>query len=190
MPKISVFLGDITTSTDDAIVNAANPALLGGSGVDGAIHRVAGPALRQYCAQQVPELSPGNRCPPGHVVVTPGFGLPAKYVYHTVGPIYPAGRLPAFSGESISTKEEADKILEQCLRQALTIAENNGIKSISFPAISCGIYGCDISTFTRLAQKVVTSKPWALEEINFVLFFPADLREFLSLWYPDNFLAN
>jgi O-acetyl-ADP-ribose deacetylase (regulator of RNase III) len=127
MPII-VEQSDITRAHVDAIVNAANPSLLGGGGVDGAIHRAAGPALLKAC-QALPESSPGMRCPTGEVRITSGFALPARYVIHTVGPIWHGGH----SGEAA--------LLEQCHRRAMQLLRDHGLRSIAFPAISCGVYG-------------------------------------------------
>ncbi len=121
-------VADITTLAVDAIVNAANPGLLGGGGVDGAIHRAAGPALLAAC-RALPEVRPGVRCPTGQAVITPGFELPARHVIHTVGPVWHGGR----DGEP--------ELLAQCYRHSLQLAHAQGLRSVAFPAISCGVYG-------------------------------------------------
>lgn len=126
--SLSVITADITTLRVDAIVNAANPALLGGGGVDGAIHRAAGPGLLRAC-RAISEVRPGVRCPPGEARITPGFNLPADWVIHTVGPIWHGGT----QGESA--------LLAQCYRHALQLLRAHGLHSIAFPAISCGVYG-------------------------------------------------
>lgn len=125
---IAVTHADITTLQVDAVVNAANPGLLGGGGVDGAIHRRAGPALLQAC-RVLPEVRPGMRCPVGEARITPGFALPARHVIHTVGPIWHGG----------SRGEAA--LLESCYRQSLRLLRQWRLRSIAFPAISCGVYG-------------------------------------------------
>ena len=125
---ITTIIADITGIRVDAIVNAAAPALLGGGGVDGAIHRAAGPALLQAC-RQLPEIRPGVRCAIGEARITPGFELPARYVIHTVGPIWHGGD----SGEPL--------LLSQCYRRSLRCLREQGLRSIAFPAISCGVYG-------------------------------------------------
>jgi O-acetyl-ADP-ribose deacetylase (regulator of RNase III) len=125
---ISTVTADITTLRVDAIVNAANPALLGGGGVDGAIHRAAGPGLLRAC-RALAEVVPGVRCPPGEARITPGFNLSAAWVIHTVGPIWHGGTL----GEST--------LLAQCYLHALQLLRAHGLHSIAFPAISCGVYG-------------------------------------------------
>jgi O-acetyl-ADP-ribose deacetylase (regulator of RNase III) len=125
---IQVIHADITRLTVDAIVNAANPGLLGGGGVDGAIHRAAGPALLQTC-RALPEIAPGVRCPTGEARITPGFALPARWVIHTVGPIWHGG-----------TRDEA-QLLERCHRNSLQLLREQRLHTIAFPAISCGVYG-------------------------------------------------
>ena len=118
---IKIIQGDITTLAVDAIVNAANQVMLGGGGVDGAIHRVAGRELYEACLK-VPEVRPGVRCPTGEARITPGFRLPAKFVIHTVGPVYRDGR-----------HGEPEK-LAACYRNSLALAAENGCKSIAFSA--------------------------------------------------------
>ena len=125
---IKIIQGDVTTLAVDAIVNAANQVMLGGGGVDGAIHRAAGRELYEACLK-VPEVRPGVRCPTGEARITPGFKLPAKFVIHTVGPVYRDGQ-----------HGEPDK-LAACYRNSLALAAENGCKSIAFPCISTGIYG-------------------------------------------------
>ncbi|TAL91896.1 MAG: O-acetyl-ADP-ribose deacetylase [Rhodanobacter sp.] len=125
---LKIITADITTLRVDAIVNAANPGLLGGGGVDGAIHRAAGPALLQAC-RQLPESTPGVRCRTGEARITPGFDLPAHYVIHTVGPVWHGGT----QGEPL--------LLERCYRNALRLLREHGLRTIAFPAISCGVYG-------------------------------------------------
>jgi O-acetyl-ADP-ribose deacetylase len=125
---ISVITADITQLALDAIVNAANPGLLGGGGVDGAIHRAAGPALLAAC-RALPEVTPGVRCPTGEARLTPGFALPARYVIHTVGPVWHGGH----HGEA--------ELLGHCYRSCIALAVEHDARSIAFPAISCGVYG-------------------------------------------------
>lgn len=120
--KIEVWQGDLTTLAVDAVVNAANSSLLGGGGVDGAIHRAAGPELQAHCRGL-------GGCPTGEARLTPGFRLPARYVIHAVGPVWQGGG-----------KGEAE-LLAACYRNALALAESHNLSSIAFPAISCGIYG-------------------------------------------------
>jgi O-acetyl-ADP-ribose deacetylase (regulator of RNase III) len=127
-PVIEVARADITTLVVDAIVNAANPSLLGGGGVDGAIHRAAGPALLAAC-RALPEVLPGMRCPTGEARITGGFELPARHVVHTVGPIWHGGG----HGEA--------GLLRSCYASSLLLAARHGAGRIAFPAISCGVYG-------------------------------------------------
>jgi O-acetyl-ADP-ribose deacetylase (regulator of RNase III) len=135
---INVITADITQLHLDAIVNAANPTLLGGGGVDGAIHRAAGPSLLKAC-RTLPESSPGVRCPTGEARITPGFTLPARYVIHTVGPIWKGG-----------THDEA-RLLEQCYRNSLHLLRELRLHTIAFPAISCGVYGYPAALAARVA---------------------------------------
>lgn len=119
---------DITTLAVDAIVNAANERLLGGGGVDGAIHRAAGPRLLEAC-RALPEVRPSVRCPTSEARITPGFSLPARFVIHTVGPVWRGGEY------------DEPELLAACYRNSLALANAQGLESIAFPAISCGVYG-------------------------------------------------
>jgi O-acetyl-ADP-ribose deacetylase (regulator of RNase III) len=139
---IRIVQGDITTLEVDAIVNAANQRMLGGGGVDGAIHRAAGPALYEACLK-VPEVRPGVRCPTGEAHITPGFDLPAKFVIHTVGPVYRDGR----HGEP--------ELLATCYRNSLALAAENHCRSIAFPCISTGVYGYPIEDAAKIAVREV-----------------------------------
>ena len=134
--------GDITKLAVDAIVNAANQVMLGGGGVDGAIHRVAGRELYNACLK-VAEVRPGVRCPTGEARITPGFRLPAKFVIHTVGPVYRDGR-----------HGEPEK-LAACYRNSLAIAQENGCRSVAFPCISTGVYGYPIRDAAEIAVREV-----------------------------------
>ena len=137
-----VIKGDITTVKVDAIVNAANQVMLGGGGVDGAIHRAAGKELFEACLK-VPEVRPGVRCPTGEARITSGFKLPCKYVIHTVGPVYRDG-----------TKGEAEK-LANCYRNSLELACENGCRTVAFPCISTGVYGYPIEEASEIAVREV-----------------------------------
>ena len=126
--SITLLTADLTRLAVDAIVNAANRPLLGGGGVDGAIHRAAGPRLLEAC-RALPEVAPGVRCPTGEARITPAFDLPAAHVIHTVGPVWRGG-----------SHHEPEQ-LAACYRNALQLAREHGLHSIAFPAISCGAYG-------------------------------------------------
>ena len=137
---IEIAEADITTLEVDAIVNAANETLLGGGGVDGAIHRAAGPDLLATC-RALPEVRPGVRCPTGEARITPGCRLPARHVIHTVGPVWRGG------GHG-----EAER-LARCYREALRLAQEFALGSIAFPAISCGVYGYPIEQAVAIAVR-------------------------------------
>jgi O-acetyl-ADP-ribose deacetylase (regulator of RNase III) len=139
---IEIVEADITTLAVDAIVNAANESLLGGGGVDGAIHRAAGPELLAAC-RALPEVTSGVRCPTGEARITCGFRLPARHVIHTVGPVWRGG-----------THREAEQLVG-CYRESLRIAEVHAIESIAFPAISCGAYGYPIEDAVQIAVREV-----------------------------------
>ena len=146
--RIEVVQGDITELAVDAIVNAANPGLLGGGGVDGAIHRAAGAALLAEC-RGLPQSSPGVRCPTGEARITGGHGLRARHVIHTVGPVWRDGAL----GEPAQ--------LAACYRNSLALAERQRLGSVAFPAISCGIYGYPLDEAVAVAVREV--RAWLAE---------------------------
>lgn len=156
--RLSLVQGDITKQATDAIVNAANSGLMGGGGVDGAIHRAGGPAIMEECRKIREQI---GRLPAGKAVITTGGRLKAKYVIHTVGPVWRGGN----KGEP--------ELLASAYRESLKLAADKGLKSISFPAISTGAYGYPIEAAARIALETTiefVSQNKALEEIVFVLF--------------------
>lgn len=148
--------GDLTRAEVDAIVNAANQRMLGGGGVDGAIHRAAGPELRAAC-EAVPEVHPDVRCPTGEARITPGFRLPARHVIHTVGPVY-------------SRPEKSAPLLRAAYRASLELANAHGLASVAFPAISCGVYGYPADEAAAISIETCAAHAGALHEVRFVLF--------------------
>lgn len=157
---------NITTLAVDAIVNAANTSLLGGGGVDGAIHRAAGRELVNECAML-------NGCHPGNAKITKGYKLPAKHVIHTVGPVWRDG-----------TRNEAET-LASCYRRSLEVAHSHSLRTIAFPCISTGIYGYPPDLAADVAVKTVrgfiAEYPGAFDEITFCCFSEPDLQLYQSL---------
>jgi O-acetyl-ADP-ribose deacetylase (regulator of RNase III) len=160
--KISVLQGDITTQRVDAVVNAANTELRGGGGVDGAIHRAAGPELTEACARIRAEH---GGCPTGKAVITGAGRLPCRFVIHTPGPVWHGGR----AGEP--------ELLADCYHNCLHLAEEHGVRSIAFPAISCGVYGYPVDRAAGVAFRVLAEhRGQVLDEVRLVLFNARDYR--------------
>lgn len=158
--RIDIVQGDITKQNVDAIVNAANTTLLGGGGVDGAIHRAGGPAILEQCRKL-------GGCDTGDAKITTGGKLPARHVIHTVGPIYRDGR----HGEP--------DLLASCHRRSIEVAVNHGLKTLAFPAISCGVYGYPVRDAARIAVTTVADTVRThptIELVRFVLF-SQDVRQ-------------
>ncbi|KAK8914236.1 Transcription factor bHLH140 [Platanthera zijinensis] len=162
--------GDITSwfvdGATDAIVNAANERMLGGGGVDGAIHRAAGPELKAACFE-VPEVRPGVRCPTGEARITPAFQLPVSRVIHTVGPIFGA-------------VENPEVLLRNAYRNSLILAKENNIQYIAFPAISCGVYRYPCDDASKIALFAIKEFPSDFKEVHFVLFSDDVYRAWLE----------
>jgi O-acetyl-ADP-ribose deacetylase len=168
MVQLTPISGDITKLHVDAIVNAANTSLLGGGGVDGAIHRAAGPELLDACRKL-------NGCQTGAAKATPGFRLPAKWVFHAVGPVWNGGS----RGE--------DGLLAGCYRSAMQLAATHHVRSIAFPAISTGIYGFPSDRAARIAVETIKAhlEGSGVEVVNLVCFDPETLRLYEELLGAD-----
>lgn len=154
--QIRLVRGDITEQSVDAIVNAANSALLGGGGVDGAIHRRGGPEILRACRELRRTTYPDG-LPAGQAVATPAGDLPARWVIHVVGPVY-------------SADEDRSSVLRSGYREALRVADEIGARSIAFPAVSAGVYRWPVDDAARIAVTTVTSASSRVEEAVFVLF--------------------
>lgn len=165
MARLEAVQGDITEQRVDAIVNAANTTLLGGGGVDGAIHRAAGPDLLAECREI-------GGCPTGEARLTRGYRLPAPYVIHTVGPVWSGGQ----RGEP--------ELLRRCYVNALALAARRGVRAIAFPALSTGAYGFPIEQAAAIAVATVRQEllaPGGVELVRFVCFSAADLAVYRKL---------
>lgn len=169
LDKIEIKQGDITQLNVDAIVNAANTSLLGGGGVDGAIHRAAGPELLAECRTI-------GGCPTGEARITKGYHLSARHVIHTVGPVY-----------NITKQDEARRLLTQCYINSLKLAVEHHLSTIAFPAISCGVYGYPIEDACKVAVDTTCNflkDNKAIEKVIFILFSSQDKNVY------DNYLSS
>ncbi|MFE6093215.1 O-acetyl-ADP-ribose deacetylase [Streptomyces massasporeus] len=169
MTAIELVRGDITRESVDAIVNAANSSLLGGGGVDGAIHRRGGPAILEDC-RRLRAAHLGKGLPTGQAVATTAGDLDARWVVHTVGPVF-------------STTEDRSGLLASCYRESLRVAGELGARTVAFPAISTGVYGWPMDDGARIAVETVRAADTSVEKVRFVLFderayeaFAAQLR--------------
>jgi len=167
--RLSIIRGDITRQNTDAIVNAANSSLMGGGGVDGAIHRAGGAAILEECRQIVARQ---GRLPTGKAVITTGGNLKARFVIHTVGPVWHGGH----GGEA--------ELLASAYRESLKVAAENNLNSVSFPSISTGAYGYPVTEAARVALKAVASflkeNITPIKEVVFVLFDSATFQSYSS----------
>lgn len=162
--EITLVQGDITEQEVDAVVNAANSALMGGGGVDGAIHRRGGADILAEC-RRVREHQYVDGLPTGEAVATTGGKLPARWVIHTVGPVYAKG-------------EDRSELLASCYRSSLRVADELGVATIAFPAVSAGVYGWPIDDAARIAVGTVRAAPTRVSEARFVLLGAADYAAF------------
>ena len=162
LPRLEVTQGDITAERVDAIVNAANSSLLGGGGVDGAIHRAAGPGLLEHCRTL-------GGCATGDAKITPGFGLPARWVIHTVGPVWYGG------------SRDEPGLLASCYRSSLARADEVAVGSVAFPAISTGVYGYPIEPAAAIAVATVQSTVTDVRLVRFVCFNTDTLDAYRAL---------
>jgi O-acetyl-ADP-ribose deacetylase (regulator of RNase III) len=164
MTTITLVRGDITRQTADAIVNAANSSLLGGGGVDGAIHRRGGPAILADC-RKLRASHYGKGLATGKAVATTAGELDAQWVIHTVGPVY-------------SREEDRSEQLVSCYRESLRVADELGARTVAFPAVSAGIYGWPMDDAARIAVETVRAAETSVEEVTFVLFDEAAYEAF------------
>ncbi|ALD12156.1 O-acetyl-ADP-ribose deacetylase [Clavibacter capsici] len=176
MTQLEAVRGDITRQDVDAIVNAANSSLLGGGGVDGAIHRAAGPELLAACRRIRAEGLPDG-LPTGDAVATPGFRLPARHVIHTVGPVW-------------SASEDRTPVLRSAYRRSIEVAAGLGLQSVAFPAVSAGVYGWPVDDAARVAvgavrEALADGAGDGIELVRFVLFSDRVLAEFATALQAD-----
>jgi O-acetyl-ADP-ribose deacetylase (regulator of RNase III) len=162
VPRITVVEGDLTAEAADAVVNAANSSLLGGGGVDGAIHRAGGPEILAACRELRAGPLPDGLAT-GRAVATTAGRLPARWVIHTVGPVY-------------AREDDPARLLASCHVESLRVADELGAATVAFPAISCGIYGYPVEEAAPVAVAAVRNAPTSVEEVRFVLMGAAALR--------------
>jgi O-acetyl-ADP-ribose deacetylase (regulator of RNase III) len=167
MVQIDFVQGDITEQHVDAVVNAANSSLLGGGGVDGAIHRKGGPEILDAC-RALRASRYGKGLPTGQAVATTAGRLPARWVIHTVGPVWAAG-------------EDRSGLLASCYRESLRVADELGASTVAFPAVSTGVYGWPLDDGARIAVRTVRETPTAVREARFVLFSDDAYEAFFAL---------
>ncbi|GGT40161.1 O-acetyl-ADP-ribose deacetylase [Nonomuraea spiralis] len=164
--KVTLVQGDLTEQQADAIVNAANSSLLGGGGVDGAIHRRGGPEILEAC-RKLRAGHYGGGLPTGRAVATTAGLLPARWVIHTVGPVY-------------SGSQDRSELLASCHHESLRVADSLGARTVAFPAISTGVYGWPLDDAARIAVAAVRAAETSVEEVRFVLFDAAAYDAFLT----------
>jgi O-acetyl-ADP-ribose deacetylase len=164
MPRIGLVQGDITEQEVDAVVNAANSSLMGGGGVDGAIHRKGGPAILEECKRIRAERFPDG-LPTGRAVATSAGNLPARWVIHTVGPVY-------------AKSEDRSALLASCHVESLRVADELGARTVAFPAISTGVYGYPVEEAAPVAVEALRAAHTRVEEVRFVLFDQATHQAF------------
>ncbi|MGH3973822.1 MAG: O-acetyl-ADP-ribose deacetylase [Pseudonocardiaceae bacterium] len=165
--QLTLVQGDITEQHVDAVVNAANSALLGGGGVDGAIHRRGGPAILAEC-QTLRAGRYRDGLPTGQAVATTAGDLPARWVIHTVGPVY-------------TESEDRSELLASCYRESLRVADELGARTVAFPAVSAGVYGWPMADAARIALTTVANTPTSVREARFVLFSGTVLDAFRAV---------
>jgi O-acetyl-ADP-ribose deacetylase (regulator of RNase III) len=170
--QIILLGGDITEQHVEAVVNAANSSLLGGGGVDGAIHRRGGPAILAQCRQLRASRYPDG-LPAGQAVATTAGDLPARWVIHTVGPVH-------------SATEDRSELLTSCYRESLRVADELGAQTVAFPAVSAGVYGWPLHDAARIALTTVAHPPTGVREARFVLFTETALDAFRAAYQPPD----